>query len=68
MHTGDPASIKASDLQRQRSLNKSPYQTRDKSPLIEKYQDFTVKFGIVAPDESDLVQSPGADKNKLVDL
>jgi hypothetical protein len=55
----EPTSIKADDLKRQRILSKnSPYKSpnkRDRSPLIEKYQDFTVKFGIVPPIDSDLV-------------
>ncbi len=55
----EPASIQADDLKKQRILNKNTaYKSpnkRDKSPIIEKYQDFTVKFGIVHPIQSDLV-------------
>lgn len=55
----ESTSIKAADLKRQRVLSKNtPYKSpnkRDRAPLIEKYQDFTVKFGIVPPIESDLV-------------
>jgi hypothetical protein len=69
----DSNSIQADDLKRQRSLNKTPYKSplkRDKSPLIEKYQDFTVKFGIIDPIRSNLVHSPSADKSKdfIIDL
>ena len=66
----EPTSIQAEDLQRQRTLTKgTPYKSpfkRDKSPLIEKYQDFTVKRGIVQTGSSNLVQSPSADKSKLI--
>lgn len=60
-------SIQADDLKRQRSLNKTPYKSplkREKSPLIEKYQDFTVKCGIIDPIRSNLVHSPSADKRR----
>ena len=47
----EPASIQADDLKKQRIFNKNtPYKSpnkRDRSPMIEKYQDFTVKCGIV---------------------
>jgi hypothetical protein len=33
------------------------------SPLKENYQDFTVKYGIVKPIESNLVSSPSAEKS-----
>lgn len=68
----EPASIQADDLKKQRILNKNTaYKSpnkRDKSPIIEKYQDFTVKFGIVHPIQSDLVQSPNADKSKILNF
>jgi hypothetical protein len=55
----EPCSIQAEDLKKQRVLKKNqPYRSpnkRDRSPLIEKYQDFTVKYGIVHPIESDLI-------------
>jgi hypothetical protein len=63
----EPASIQAEDLKRLRTLEKTPYKSpikRDKSPLIEKYQDYTVKCGIVPPRESNLVQSPEAELSK----
>ncbi len=64
----EPASIQAEDLKKQRVLNRNtPYKSpskRDRSPIIEKYQDFTVKWGIVQPVQSNLVQSPNADKSK----
>lgn len=66
----EPASIKADDLKKQRILNKNtPYKSpnkRDRSPMIEKYQDFTVKYGIVQPISSNLVQSPNADKKRAL--
>jgi hypothetical protein len=48
-------------------LNKTPYKSplkREKSPLIERYQDFTVKCGIIDPIRSNLVHSPSADKRR----
>ena len=48
---------------RRASPVKSPGRMR-KNNLIEEYQDFTVKMGIVHPLESDLNQSPNADKSK----
>jgi hypothetical protein len=66
----EPTSIQPEDLlMRKRSLNpnnKTPGKNTGKSPLIEKYQDFTVKCGIVPPEESDLVQSPAADKSNFL--
>ena len=34
------------------------------SPMKERYQDFTVKFGIVKPEDSELNMSPSAEKSK----
>ena len=49
-------------LRKQKSTTKATYSTPKKviNPIKEKYQDFTVKFGIVKPEDTDLDMSPSA--------
>lgn len=46
----------ADALREQRDNVRSPYSSPKKKvePMKEKYQDFTVKMGIVKPEDSDL--------------
>lgn len=49
-------------LRQQKSATKTTYNTPKKviNPVKEKYQDFTVRFGIVKPEDTDLDMSPSA--------
>lgn len=49
-------------LRKQKSSTKVAYTTPKKviNPVKENYQAFTVKFGIVKPEDTDLDMSPSA--------